>query len=78
MKHLLIGFMKLYRALISPLYGDVCKFRPTCSAYALEAFELHGAWRGSILTIKRLRRCHPWSAGGYDPVPKAFSSQGNL
>lgn len=69
MKHLLIAFMKAYRAVISPLYGDVCKFYPTCSAYALESFELHGAARGSWLTAKRLVRCHPWSLGGYEPVP---------
>ena len=69
MKYLLIGFLKLYRLLISPLYGQVCKFHPSCSAYSLEAVQTHGAWKGSVLTVKRLGRCHPWSAGGYDPVP---------
>lgn len=78
MKYLFNGFMKAYRRLISPLYGDVCKYRPTCSAYALESFERHGAWRGLVLTVNRLRRCHPWSAGGYDPVPETFSSRGGL
>ncbi len=69
MKHLLIGFMKIYRAIISPLYGQVCKYYPSCSAYALEALEVHGAAKGSWLAGKRLARCHPWARGGYDPVP---------
>jgi putative membrane protein insertion efficiency factor len=69
MKYLIIGFLKIWRAVISPLYGDVCKFYPTCSAYALRAVQTHGALRGSWLTIRRLLHCHPWSLGGYDPVP---------
>lgn len=71
MKYLLIGLLKVYRAVISPLYGDVCKFYPTCSAYALGSVQTHGSVRGSWLTIRRLVRCHPWSLGGYDPVPAA-------
>lgn len=78
MKYLLIGFMKFWRAVISPLYGDVCKFYPTCSEYALHSFESHGAVRGTVLTTKRLVRCHPWSLGGYDPVPGGPHSQGKL
>ncbi len=69
MKYLLIGLLKVYRAVISPLYGDVCKFHPTCSAYALGAVERHGAIKGTVLAARRLARCHPWSLGGYDPVP---------
>ena len=69
MKHVLIGLLKVYRAVISPLYGNVCKFHPTCSAYALDAVQMHGAVKGTWLTMKRLVRCHPWSLGGYDPVP---------
>ena len=69
MKYVLIGLLKVYRAVISPLYGNVCKFHPTCSAYALDAVQMHGAVKGTWLTMKRLVRCHPWSLGGYDPVP---------
>lgn len=66
----LIGVLRLYRLVISPLYGQVCRFHPTCSAYALGAVERHGALLGSYLAARRLIRCHPWNAGGYDPVPE--------
>jgi putative membrane protein insertion efficiency factor len=66
---LLVGLLKAYRLLISPLYGEVCRYHPSCSAYALEAVTLHGSARGSWLAARRLARCHPWAAGGYDPVP---------
>ena len=69
MKSLLIALLKGYRALISPLYGPVCKYYPSCSAYALEAVTVHGSLRGSGLALRRLCHCHPWSLGGYDPVP---------
>ena len=69
MKYLLIGLLKAYRAVISPLYGNVCKYYPTCSAYALEAVTVHGALKGTWLAARRLGSCHPWAAGGYDPVP---------
>ena len=69
MKYVLIGLLKAYRAVISPLYGNVCKFYPSCSAYALESVRVHGAAKGSWLAARRLVRCHPWSLGGYDPVP---------
>ena len=78
MKHVLIALLKVWRAVISPLYGDVCKFYPTCSAYALDAVTTHGAVRGSWLTIRRLVRCHPWSLGGYDPVPGADAARGAM
>ncbi len=69
MKYVLIGLLKAYRALISPLYGQVCRYYPSCSTYALEAVTVHGAARGSWLAMRRLARCHPWAAGGVDPVP---------
>lgn len=69
MKHLLIWLLTAYRALISPLYGQVCRYYPSCSAYALEAVREHGAARGSWLAVRRLARCHPWAAGGVDHVP---------
>jgi len=68
-KYLLIGFLKAYRLVISPLYGNVCRYYPSCSAYALRAVEVHGAVKGGWLAGRRLLRCHPWSPGGYDPVP---------
>lgn len=69
MKWLLVGFIRLWRAVISPIYGNVCKYYPSCSAYGLEAVQVHGAARGSWLTVSRIARCNPWSKGGYDPVP---------
>lgn len=69
MRYLLIGLLRLYRAVISPLYGNVCKYYPSCSAYALEAVTVHGAVKGTTLAARRLASCHPWSLGGYDPVP---------
>ena len=59
-----------YKLLVSPLLPPACRFLPTCSEYAAEAIERHGAWRGIILASRRLARCHPWGGSGYDPVPK--------
>lgn len=58
-----------YRRIVSPMYGQVCRFFPTCSAYALEAVTVHGAFRGSVLSVRRLSHCHPWNDGGVDHVP---------
>lgn len=69
LQRLLIGLVKLYRLTLSPLVGQHCRFTPTCSQYAIEALETHGALRGSLLTVRRLGRCHPWCEAGYDPVP---------
>jgi putative membrane protein insertion efficiency factor len=68
---LLILLLRGYRYAISPLYGQVCRYHPTCSAYALEAVTEHGGLRGSWLAVRRIARCHPWAAGGVDPVPPA-------
>ena len=65
----LIGLVKGYRLLLSPWLGSACRFTPTCSVYALQALEQHGAAAGSYLTVARLARCHPWCHGGADPVP---------
>lgn len=65
----LIALVKGYRLLLSPWLGSGCRFEPTCSAYALEALERHGALGGSRLTLGRLARCHPWCEGGHNPVP---------
>lgn len=70
MRHLLIVLVYAYRFTLSPFVGYHCRFTPTCSEYALDALRHHGALRGSWLTLRRLGRCHPWHAGGYDPVPE--------
>jgi putative membrane protein insertion efficiency factor len=67
---LLRALIQLYRWTLSPLLGPRCRFAPSCSAYALEAIDTHGPWRGALLALKRLARCHPWHEGGYDPVPQ--------
>ncbi|MBP3387062.1 MAG: membrane protein insertion efficiency factor YidD [Clostridia bacterium] len=69
MKYIFIFFIKLYRKFISPLKKPSCRFTPTCSQYALEAFREHGAIYGLFLTCDRILRCNPYSLGGYDPVP---------
>ncbi|MGF3056519.1 membrane protein insertion efficiency factor YidD [Microbacterium sp. YY-01] len=63
-----IGFLTLYRWAISPLYGDVCRYFPSCSAYAVTAVQQHGAIKGTALTVWRVLRCNPWSKGGVDDV----------
>ncbi len=61
--------IRFYRAAISPLLGANCRFIPTCSAYAMQAIEKYGAWKGGWLALRRILRCHPFCKGGYDPVP---------
>ena len=69
MKRLLMSIVKGYRLVLSPWLGSACRFTPTCSVYSLEALERHGAAAGAYLTVARIARCHPWCAGGHDPVP---------
>jgi putative membrane protein insertion efficiency factor len=69
MKTILLLLLKAYRYAISPMLGSNCRFVPSCSAYAVEAIERHGALRGSWLAARRVARCHPWCDGGHDPVP---------
>jgi uncharacterized protein len=64
-----VGLIKLYQLLLSPFFGQQCRFTPTCSHYAIESLQKHGVLTGFWLTIKRLSRCHPWHDGGHDPVP---------
>lgn len=59
-----------YRYLISPLFSPICRYQPTCSAYAIEALETHGPVKGLFLGLKRISSCHPWGGSGYDPVPE--------
>lgn len=66
---LLIGLIRLYQWIISPLLGSPCRFYPSCSVYSVEAISKYGVFKGSILTVKRLGKCHPFHRGGYDPVP---------
>ena len=70
MKYLMIGLVKLYRKFISPIKPPCCRFTPTCSEYALEAFTKRGFFIGFILSVWRVLRCNPFSKGGYDPVPE--------
>ena len=69
MSRLLLVMIKAYRYGISPLLGPSCRFFPSCSEFAAQAIERHGASRGGWLALKRIARCHPWHPGGYDPVP---------
>ena len=73
-RRVLIGLVRGYRLLFKPWLGSACRFEPTCSAYALEALERHGALRGSLLSGWRLARCHPWCEGGIQPVPESFKN----
>ena len=69
MKLLLLALIRFYQYVISPLLGRRCRFFPSCSEYAAEALEKHGALKGARLGLKRISRCHPWNPGGFDPVP---------
>lgn len=72
---LVVLLLRAYRFLVSPMYGDTCRFYPSCSAYALEAVDRHGVLRGGWLAVRRLGRCHPWNPGGVDLVPDVPSTR---
>jgi putative membrane protein insertion efficiency factor len=81
-KWILIGLVKIYQSILSPLLPMACRYQPTCSQYAVEAIQKHGAFKGFLLAIKRISRCHPWGGKGYDPVPpielkKTINNNGN-
>ncbi|HKS80988.1 MAG TPA: membrane protein insertion efficiency factor YidD [Candidatus Acidoferrales bacterium] len=67
---MMLGLVRVYQILLSPFFGGACKFYPSCSNYAFEAIERHGARRGIVLALKRLGRCRPFTKGGFDPVPE--------
>ncbi|MFZ5752324.1 MAG: membrane protein insertion efficiency factor YidD [Pseudomonadota bacterium] len=74
--HLVALPVRAYRLVLSPWVGHGCRYQPTCSAYALEALDRHGAFRGSWLAARRILGCHPWGGHGYDPVPPAGEGAG--
>lgn len=69
MRRVVVGWIVLYQRLVSPLLGPACRYYPTCSQYTLEAVQRYGAACGLWMGIRRIARCHPFHAGGYDPVP---------
>jgi putative membrane protein insertion efficiency factor len=68
-RSLLLGLLRLYKLVLSPLFPPSCRFAPSCSQYAHDAVLKHGPWRGVLLAVGRLLRCNPWNPGGFDPVP---------
>ena len=74
-RNLSVLVLRLYRAVISPIYGDVCRYYPSCSSYALQAVQRYGVVRGSWMGMRRIVRCHPWAVGGVDDVPQRPESK---
>ena len=72
-RNICVAILVAYRAGISPLYGDVCRYYPSCSSYTLQAIQQHGVVRGIWLGARRILRCHPWAAGGVDDIPEPHS-----
>ncbi|MGX8796506.1 membrane protein insertion efficiency factor YidD [Fusibacter sp. JL298sf-3] len=68
MRYIFIYMIKWYRKVVSPFLGSNCRFEPTCSRYAMQAFEKYGTFKGGYLTVRRLLKCHPFHPGGYDPL----------
>jgi putative membrane protein insertion efficiency factor len=69
LKQAALVMIRFYQKAVSPWLSPACRYYPTCSAYAIEAIEKYGVWRGTALAVKRILRCHPFHSGGYDPVP---------
>ena len=69
LKHIFLLLIRLYQGLLSPFLPNSCRFQPTCSEYAKQAFIKHGFFKGFRLAIRRITRCHPWGGSGFDPVP---------
>ncbi len=69
MRFIALGLIRLYQVTVSPWLPGSCRFHPSCSRFAYEAIERYGIWRGGFMALRRLARCHPLNAGGYDPVP---------
>lgn len=76
-REVVAGALRAYHRFVSPALPPACRFEPSCSAYAAEAVSAHGLLRGLALALRRLLRCHPWSAGGFDPVPAAPGASGS-
>lgn len=74
-RNICVVVLRTYRAVVSPLYGDVCRYYPSCSAYALVAIQRYGVLRGTWMGSRRIARCHPWAAGGVDDVPERLPSR---
>ena len=74
LRGLALGVIYIYQRLLSPLLGPRCRFHPSCSRYAEEALRRFGFWHGGLLALRRLARCHPLNAGGFDPLPEASPS----
>ncbi len=72
MKHICVALIRFYQKCISPLFGPHCRFTPTCSQYAIEAYQKHGFFKGTVLAVWRILRCHPFGKAGFDPVPDHF------
>ena len=70
LSYILIKLIKCYKFLISPLFGQSCRYLPTCSEYSIEALKTYGFFKGLFLSTKRILSCHPWGQGGFDPVKK--------
>ncbi len=73
--HILVFLVRVYQYTISPILGANCRYSPTCSAYAVEAIQVHGPFKGFYLATKRILSCHPWGGHGYDPVPKKETNE---